>query len=296
MSASQRRFEEPSDEQLAAYLDGTMNPAERETVAARIAADPNLRALVVNVAEFLHSESAGVAPPLLAPQAQSHAARERVFGRWWQVGALAASLVLALVARPGWMPSFDTDWSSALSSGTDLPALVAQVQRSEANIFGFGATLAPDARSFRVGAKTVDLAIALRAPGSGAGSAEIAQEILELVDEPRRPALATMLSRSADGRGALSLAGVEEELRSVAPDRFHFELGRWVEASRIAAATGNRSFFQDKAFQHALRQARSRGSRDEARSELDRAASILASQPLDLRHLQRCFEQIGLLY
>jgi tetratricopeptide (TPR) repeat protein len=96
----------PDTEDLAGYLDGTLDPTTRQTVESHLVGCARCRMALAETMAFLEDERAAMA---LAPAPVSAPAREthpRVLPFRAAIGVLAAAAVLILVARiaPQWMP------------------------------------------------------------------------------------------------------------------------------------------------------------------------------------------------
>jgi len=214
-------------------------------------------------------------------------------------GTLAASLVvlvpwIASRFAPGGM---DADWYATLSAGVTAKELTAVLPATEANVLGFARAESPAARSFRAGVADLDFEIGLRAAPVGRPRIPDGLDgVREGTDGSKRMGLTEALDQAVAQPGPASLAKLNRALLSSVPDPRHYELGRWVEASRVAAATSNPSFFGSPAFRKALDRARAMALPQEVRAELARAASASQPGPPDFRRLERAFEQIALLY
>ena len=109
----------PDAETLAAYLDGTLEPAEREGVETHAAGCPDCRAILADTVRFLaHDVQAD--DPVPAPQSQTGA---RVLGfrpRWRSVviSVIAAAAALMLVVRlsPLALPGSSSRTDAALAA------------------------------------------------------------------------------------------------------------------------------------------------------------------------------------
>src|SRR5262245_27979912 len=214
-------------------------------------------------------------------------------------GTLAASLVVVVIPRVAsrfTSGGMDADWYAALSAGPAAKELAAVLPAGEANVLGFARAESAAARSFRAGVADLDFEIVLRsAPAGRPRTPEALAGVREGSDGSKRARLTDALEQAVTRPGPASLAELNRALLSSVPDRPHYELGRWVEASRVAAATSNRDFFGSPAFQAALGRARSMALPAEMQAELARAASAADPERLDLQGLERAFEQLSLL-
>jgi hypothetical protein len=191
----------------------------------------------------------------------------------------------------------DADWYAALSGGVAARELAAVLPASEANVLGFARAESPASRSFRAGVAELDFEIVLRsAPSGRPRTAEVLDGVRQGTDGSKRTRLTGALEQAVARPGPASLAELNRALLSSVPDRTHYELGRWIEASRVAAATSNRAFFGSPDFQTALERARGMALPEQVRAELTRAASAAGPERPDFRRLERAFEQVSLLY
>ena len=304
MSSTRTPLDPARDEEIAAFIDATLDPKQRDALAARLACDPDARLVLVESARFVHEEpgegrrpadaaphAAAPAPP---PQSAHPVAERRSRLPIW-AGALAASVILALTLRPAPPASFDADWAAALATTAGAPPLLTGHSREGANVFSFAPNDGPESRSFRLGVASVDIAIVLRSGEDGAALDGILDGT-SVVTESQRQAIAAIRRLTPPSQRGERLSDLERALASSAADRRHFELGRWVEGSRIAAATGDVHFFRRPAFQQALRQARGQGWGDETRAGIEQAASAGTAEPPDLERLEASFDQILRLY
>ena len=272
VASKRRRATSVDEEDLAAFLDGRLDPESREVVAGRIAADPEARLLLVEAARFRDDETAA---GRAWPKDGSTVTSSPSPATWW-AATLAACLLVGLSGVADRAVSFDSDWSSALTRGVESPALAAQVRPHGAAVLGFAAGEAEGSRPFRIGVATVDVEVGL---AIGAD-----------------PRVLEQIARASGTSGWTVPGGPDRVFAGDASDRPYFDLGRWVEASRIAAATGQAAFFEGPEFQRALRLARRGPWTEEARTELEHVDDAVRKGPPDMRRLERAFEQVLRLY
>jgi hypothetical protein len=295
---------EPVSEALiAAFLDGTLESDRRDEVARRIARDPSARWRLAEAARFVAEVPAPVeARPsvFVAAWERTRPALRRVKTSIVICGTLAASLmvvVLPRVAQRFATGGMDADWYATLSAGGAAKEMAAVLPAGEANVLGFATAHRPESRSFRAGVAELDFEIVLRSARSGQPrTPEVLDQVREGIDGSKRTRLTAALEQAVARPGPASLAELNRALLSSVPDRAHYELGRWVEASRVAAATSNQRFFGSPDFQAALGRARGMALPEEVRTELARAASAAQAERPDFRRLERAFEQVSLLY
>lgn len=274
-------------ERLAALLDGRLKGREREEAVGRLAAsdeDFEAYADALAISAELNAEDEAGVTPIAARQRRAPARR------WLAMAAVLAAVALA----PGLWTRF--------AARTDAARFAAEIEagglpaRWDASPWGTtrggGDALSPESRAVRLGARLVDLELAVRGrspaaaalasetalllegiPASGP-SATIYREIARRAGEPPEQ-LEPLLER---GRDMVPLLAGEERV----------ELGAWAEAARIAAARGDRDFFESRATRSQVeRTAGSNGLEPSARSALERIRAALESEPADLPAVER---------
>lgn len=262
-------------ERLAALLDGRVDAEERAALVAALAAsgdDAAVFADALAVTLELEAEDAAAPAVPIAPAGARGAAgatviplrpaeRRRWPGvprRWLALAAAAAVVALVPLAWSvrGRAPAGAGAYA-ALVRGGGLPA--GWNARPWPGTRADTDPLTPRARGARIGARLVDLRLAVRVrdPAAGRAAAEVAgllealpasgpatavyREVERRAGEPAG-ALEPLLARGE--KAAARLAGAE----SVA-------LGAWAEAARLAAARGDAAFFRARASRAALRRA-----------------------------------------
>lgn len=262
---------------LAALLDGTLAPAERERVLLHLARHPEDRELIgeaaallvdtVQTDDRLTAQQGQVdaltsrihlpnAPPIQpAPQAGERRRSwwsERWNSRWnsrWHAGGLvAAALVLTFAIRQsgrvtdlGGNAGPGSWYDGTTPLGADWSASTSwPAMRGDAD------ALTPRARDFRLGVRAVDAQLALSA-GDSAAFALCARELATLAAAlPAGSVLAAQLD-------ALPLADTTTRLRIIAAVRTQvemktwFDLGVWMEDERAMIRLGYRSSDDDRA-------------------------------------------------
>lgn len=262
-------------ERLAALLDGRLGATEREAAIARLAAsDEEVEAYAdaAAVLRELEEEDAGVTP-LRAPSRRAPARR-------W----LALAAVLACVALAPWL------WTRAAADRTDPARFAAELSGLPAGwdaspwgaTRGAGDPLTPQARAVRLGARLVELELAVR--GRDPAVRPLAAETAALLDGIPAAGPAAALYRELARRAGEEPARLEpllEQGRGVVPrlaGEEPVELGAWTEAARIAAAGGAGDFFASRATRSRMeRMARDPSLPPAARSTMERVGTAVAS-------------------
>ncbi|MGH2349309.1 MAG: hypothetical protein ACRDFT_07595 [bacterium] len=238
-------------ETLAAFLEGRLEPGERDRVLRIIAEHPEAYEVFADAAAAvadMADERRGIAP----------IAARRGRPRWrWMIPAAAAAglaaialwprgerpLPLALASRlrivevPG-----DGSLAARLGAEWDQPGW--SVTRGE------GTSLLESDRVFRLGARATDVELAIRARDSSA-VVSLGEETARLLAGVEGGAAAAGLYRALTASGVrTSLADryqAVEAIRALTNGSPWFDLGAWVEAARVALAAGQRAFLVNEA-------------------------------------------------
>ena len=291
MPKAEARARPPIDpEELAAFIDGRLEGDRRRLMIERLADDEDAYDLydeVIRVREELRWAADGGAAEATAvvepqprrsvegsPGEPSSVVRlpERTsssrFG-WSGAGWLAAAAALAVAVLVGWLllrPRGPVAGSSELlarfESSTLGPHAAAVALETLGRTFRSGDPLPPEERaaSFRLGVRAFDLALAAEARDAKL-TADWFEEIDRLLDAVSfgftyQGAYQQLGQDLAAGASPQSLrrriANAEADLdRDL--DQPYFAFGRWVEAVRIAAVTGDRRFLASRPARRPLR-------------------------------------------
>lgn len=230
----------PDLEDLAAYVDDRLDAASRSAVELRLLQDEGYYQDYLGVLAFLDEEGE-VAPS--APQT----------GPWrkWlpYLGPLAALLILALAWRVLTPPNLEDlvgglqARSAMANEAWDRPGWT---PARSANALPSG--LSRTQLAFRLGARSVDLEVALRAEehqASQLASERLAalcdelqlyqrQEYRALAQELSSPA---MVTRALLARSRAISSSLKKSLGLSSADERAIDAGRWLQASRLAALT-----------------------------------------------------------
>jgi hypothetical protein len=315
-------------ERLATLIDGRLDERRREEVLAELAASRDeleAYADAVAITAELEASQQGVTsthaakpertpapihaaglegtPTRVTPLPAAHAEglktgvtpfrapasrKSRVPRRW-----LALAAVLAAVALAPWL------WTRFAAERGDPARLVAGGLPAGWEASPWGATrgagdpLTRDARAVRLGARLVDLDLAVR--GRHPETAALASETAALLDGIGAATPAARIYREVArraGEPATELEPLLNEGREVVPfyaGEERVKLGSWVEAARIAAANRDRRFFASRATRSQLEQvARDSSLPASARLALLRVRTeVESSRKLDWTALER---------
>lgn len=307
----------PSDEEMAAYIDGTLGKAESQRVTEHLASCDDCYDLYMEAAHFLVDSSPampedavdeGRVVPIPSP-----AERGRQVLRWLPIAALllvgvgGGTYFQFLKTPPELAPS------EVVGSIPNQPALIPGLWRGPTYRGEGGEEEAKlNDASFRMGVQLVNLQMSLRA-GKGQEAEDIVARILGILktqtftDDLQKGYTEITLALEnhkapADLLPEVSrLAGLSRETFE---DSF-IDLGQWVEAGRLAALARDPSFFQQADARSFLRRSIWRAKLgiggDEARLDppsrrsLERIGDIVSRGDLrtsDYAELGRRFDQI----
>lgn len=258
----------PSSEDLAAFIDGTLQGRARETVTEHLADCPECYRVFAETLRFQVEHAEG-------------RPKQHGLGRTL---ALAASLVLAL-ALGLWLARLVGPESASAPLGARLMAPAqATVQDLwvEPAIPGFADQQDRRQAAFRAGVVLVDLQVAIRA-GNAATASRLVRHLADLAGKPGasalQGALADPLAKDLDE--TLATALTEKPHGTLDPDALRF--GRWAEVGRLAARSQDAAALQDPRFRAVLNGAMA-GS-----PQLEAVQLRLASPPAD----RRAFDQLA---
>jgi hypothetical protein len=272
-------------ERLAALLDGRLDAHQRDELLAELAAsedDFDAYADAVAITAELEGATPEAAPIQVAPEVtpiEAAPSRRRGLAPRW----LALAAVLAGVALAPWL------WTRFAADRGGLAAVEADALPANWDASPWGTTrgagdpLTREARAVRLGARLVDLELAVRGRDP-ATVAQLASEIAMLLQGIDAAAPTSGIYREIarrSGEPAERLEPLLEQGREVVPQMAGEEqvkLGAWVESARIAAATSDRDFFASRATRSRLeRMARDSSLDPAARSAVERIRAATAS-------------------
>ena len=245
-------------ERLAALLDGRLAGAERDDLLAQLAASEDDLALFAEAAaiqrELEAENEAKAAGPAVLPLRPVAPVRRGVGRRVLALAAVLAGVALLPFAwrasrpvqEPGQAVAMLQDPAGRLPDGwVDRPAW--SVTRG-----GPGGTQPEPRRAVRLGARMVDLEVAIRS-GDVANTRVLAMQVAEaLRSVSASGAISAVLFDAIAIRAYLPPAELlpllEAESRSAALDveAEWFALGAWTEAARLAADRGDAEFFRER--------------------------------------------------
>ncbi len=251
-------------EQLAAFIDGTLPPAEREAVLQRLTASPE------TYSEFLEAQAllASLDQPAAVTEANVdaralHSTGESVqraqVGKRGRVLLLAAPMLVAAALLVVLMrPEATRDSGAELLLAEVLPGwtlgsgAVAQRLGAEWNsptwsvLRGADDALSRDSRAFRLGARIAELELAATAADTSAAQESMLalERLLESVDLGARLTAEAVRLRSSDAlHDVEARRALYAQIREVTGMSHAVDLGIWLEAARLATMGADTAYF-----------------------------------------------------
>jgi Putative zinc-finger len=304
----------PGAEELAAYIDGTLDKAERERITEHLASCEECYSVYSETLHFQLDSSPAAPEGNVVPFRKS----SREHGAWWWSSiAAAAAMVIVGVGGGGLYflaspPALPTD--QVISDVSDRSAAqdlwVGPTFRGEGDE-GEGIPL--DQAAFQMGVQLVNLQARLKA-GRAKDAQDAIARILGLLksqystEELRNRY--TQLTGSLENRPPRDLlpdsTRLAHDVRKVF-DADALDFGQWVEAGRLTALAGDPTFLQQPRSQRFLRQFLWRQKvgfgetkvKPEARQSLEAISDLLGKERLarpDYDELVGGFERILEIY
>ena len=303
----------PSAEELAAFLDGTLDAGRRSAVLGHVADCPDCTEILAGAAavqaavrrdptpELKLSGAKALADvvPIGRGRARTAARRERLWIGLAAAALLALGVALLLPSHRGdggFPPARDV--AAALRSTGDPAAFPEHFWSGDGEARSFGATLTPSKIAFRTGVLLTDLQLAVAAGDETAAGDVVARLSPLLAGEAESAAVSEVLAAitrgDADGAAdeTAELARALELRLPAQPAAF----GRWAESGRLAARARRGAYFtrpEVREFPRELDAPPAPISR-----ELKRIAATLrrgVASEADYATLERAFEQLQLL-
>ncbi len=256
-------------ETLAAFLDGTASPEERDGVLRTLARSKEAYASFLE-ASAIQRELAAEAPvvaPALSPVAPAEAsrpsAREAANTRWFRSWKLAPVLLAAGIAGILIVRGMDRGPASGAIQLAQATSLTSErgsgaIERTLGSTWDQppwsivrGSEPAVDRRplAFRAGVRYAELELAARAADSAAvtRSVDVLAQLLATT-EGGGPFAATFrdLATEPEFGSASRRAAAAGQLRSLLGSEDWFDLGVWAETARLAIAARDTAFFDPR--------------------------------------------------
>lgn len=245
----------PTDEELAAYIDGTLGRRDRKRIAEHLASCEDCFAVYMGTVRFqLDSEPA--ASEEVAARTVVRFPSPAQKGHLWQWAAAAAGLVIVAGGSGGYylagpLPALVTSGVTAPMKG--LPVADGSLWRGPTFRGGGeeGQETALETASLQMGVQLVNLQVSLAANRGDDAQDAVARILTILKDQMFVADLTkgyTDITTAIENKTPpASLAGKASQLAEQAREAFdapHLDLGQWVEAGRLAAIAGQPAFFE----------------------------------------------------
>jgi len=235
----------PSDEDLSAFVDGTLDEQTRHTIMGHLSRCDKCYE-VVAMAREMGEEDKG----------------ERVKKKGWIYApiAIAAAAVLVILFKfviqiqGPYSPPSSSRIVATLAKNTDAKSLSNSVKDEALFSYGFGSGMPLEKISFRTGVCLTDLDISLMAKDkpkslhvlkgmiSALQPVEGSAEVISLYNE--------ISEKIEEGVSSREFFGKSEKIEKFFKDKevlLFLRFGEWAEGGRIGALTKNREFFDVKA-------------------------------------------------
>lgn len=254
------------EEELAAFLDGTLSPEERRRVLDRAAEDPDHYEMLVEASGTLSELDPGVAEPNPAivgsPRTAAGARRggvepRRGWGRrvrWPLIGLAAAAVLAVVLLNPVGRDAADPDGILALAGTVEtgrLPEGAATLAMSPWQAARGERDTSEDARVTRAGMRLTDLVAAAAGRDADAATAVARDLALELDGVlGAGPVVARLSAAAADAAAdtddwpSSATAAAESTVRVF--DSTPLRLGLWLETVRLAALSGDAELLRSR--------------------------------------------------
>ena len=283
-------------ELIAAFIDQRLSEEEREAFMQRLDEDEELYEVFAETVRLHDQEADRPATVIAHPRSRA---------RWPVPVVVAAVLVLALATALLLRGLADQRYAESLVASGQLapPPGDAWHEPSWAVTRGISGGLPEADAAFRTGVRALDLEVALRLGfGEDAiilvrqleftlGEIDFSQALQASYDELR-----AQLEAGTRGAGPLELAESSndlfvEQFPDLAPA---YRLGRWAEAGRLAAQSGNRKLLTSRSFARDLRTLARHDWDPSVAAALETAAGLLRAPAdgFDLEPLEDAFVAI----
>lgn len=253
----------PELEDLAAYIEGKLSPAERDAITAHLAeCDECFQVFseAVRIGQEEEDEAAAVPVPggdqvpLPFERRKTAVALPRLSAaRWWPAAAAAvlvlgvgAAVYRSLVARP------TISTPQIVTSLRDVPDLFNETIHSPVQRGVGHGTSTSSVEAFQLGVLEVDLELSLKAE-DGKAAEEVCRQIGNAInDDPMLTDQLPVFRAVRDLKSGKLPPDLPTRLRnalataqpSLSP--LYADFGRWAEAGRLSTITGDHGFFKKR--------------------------------------------------
>lgn len=235
------------DEMVAAFLDGTLPPAERASVLHKLATNPEAYAEFLDAASIAASANADVVTGLERTKRARRWRRSMMLaGPMLAAAGIAAVILVARDPRPN--DTIDlmqgAQLASAAGAGSVDTALGSDWDRPGWSVVRGGeASTASAGTAARVGARVAQLEYAAAAADSVAWQ-RVAATLADLVTSIEGGGPVSQQLRGGAMRGAGDRATLARQLRELSGSPSAFDAGAWLETARLATASGRLDYFR----------------------------------------------------
>ena len=280
-------------ERLAALLDGKLTEQEREEILKRLGRSPEDVALLANavaaIREIEGEPSADRKTPARVgePAPPAWQRRKRASRAW--VVTVATLLVVAGVAGGAWFAARRTG-AGALGPAHYVAMLDQSAARLPAGWNGHpwsttrgdqDVPVSPRARAVRLGARLVDLQVAVRTSDSTRSiiAADVARLVAGLPASAAISERYVTIGNRSDGWSPSLQKELDESANAVrmAAGEHDVDLGSWLEAARLAAVRHDAAYFRQSADDRVLDGFTGSETTPESRAAVERVRSAVAS-------------------
>jgi len=283
----------PSDEELSAFIDGTLDEQQRNKVMGHLSHCDKCYEVVSMAREMAEEEK-----------------EERKTKRSWYYApiAIAAAAVLVILFKfviqipSPYSPPSSTHMVATLAKNTDAKSLSNSVRDEGLVSYGFGAGIPLEKISFRTGVCLTDLNISLMAEDKPKSLHVINRVILTLQPvEGSAEVISFYKSISEkieEGVSPGEFFGKSEKTEQFFKDKevlLYLRFGEWAEGGRIGALTKNREFFDIRAADYFIENLRGKDLPQGLFTSLDEIKGVVVRNEFtdnDFKHLERAFINI----
>ena len=290
---SAQAVECPSDEDLSAFMDGTLDEQERDAIVGHLTHCDKCYEVVLMAREMGEEEK-----------------EERPAKRIWfyAPAAAVAAAVLVIVFKfvmqvPGpYSPPSSAQMVAALAKNTDPKSLSNSIRDERLVSFGFGAGVPLEKISFRIGVCLTDLDISLMAEDKPK-SLQVIKGMISTLQPVEGSAEVMSFYKDISGKieGNVSLKeffGKSEKIEQFFKDKevlLYLKFGEWTEGGRIGALTKNREFFDIRAADYFIENLRGKDLPQGLFTSLDEIKGVLVRNEFTDNHfkqLERAFTDL----